>query len=218
MTRIVIVDVCGTLYDENTTAGFVRFMAGAGALRRRRRFRLLETLRSGPARRIVIGLGRMIGRDLFRTGYIRCLAGMTRSELEARATAYAESLDAGKRIAAVHERLARFEADGWRPVLVSNSLDVVIAAIADRKGFDWLASTLDWRGDVCTGTLARDLKGRKLVAFEEAFGTCATERLAVMTDNRSDTDVIDAAGLAVLVAKGRQKPWMRQNVGERIYH
>lgn len=218
MTRIVIVDVCGTLYDENTTAGFVRFVAGTGLLRWPRLFRLLERLRRGPARKVVIALGRMIGRDLFRTGYIRCLAGTTRSDLEARATAYAEALDAGKRIAAVHERLARFEADGWRPVLVSNSLDVVIAAIADKKGYDWLASTLDWHGDVCAGNLARDLKGRKLAAFEEALGARPADRLSVMTDNRSDADVMNAAGLTVLVAKGQAKPWMRQHVGEQIHH
>lgn len=218
MTRIVIVDVCGTLYDENTTAGFVRFVAGVGLLRRPRLFRLLERLRRGLARKVVIGLGHMMGRDLFRTGYIRCLAGITRSDLEARATAYAEALHVAKSIAAVQDRLGRFEADGWQPVLVSNSLDIVIAAIADRKGCDWLASTLDWRGDVCTGKLARDLKGKKLAAFEEAFGACETERLAVMTDNRSDADVIDAAGLVVLVTKGQQKPWMRQYVGEQIHY
>ncbi|WP_116083514.1 haloacid dehalogenase-like hydrolase [Tropicimonas sp. IMCC34011] len=218
MTRIVIVDVCGTLYDENTTAGFVRFVAGAGLLRRPRLFRLLERLRRGPARKVVTALGGMIGRDLFRTGYIRCLAGITRSDLEARATAYAEALDAGKKIAVAHERLAHFEADGWRPVMVSNSLDVVIAAIADRKGCDWLASTLDWRGDVCAGILARDLKGRKLAAFEEIFGALPADRLSVMTDNRSDADVMNAASVAVLVAKGHPKPWMRQHVGEQLRH
>lgn len=218
MTHIVIVDVCGTLYDENTTAGFVRFVASTGLLRRPWLFRLLERLRRGTARKVVIALGRIIGRDLFRMGYIRCLAGTTRSDLEARATAYAEALDVGKRIAAVHERLARFEADGWQPVLVSNSLDVVIAAIANRKGCDWLASTLDWSGDLCAGKLAHDLKGRKLAAFEEAFGVRPSDRLAIITDNRSDADVMNAAGLVVLVAKGEAKPWMRKHVAEHIHH
>lgn len=218
MTPTVIVDVCGTLYDENTTAGFVRFVAGADGLRRPWRFWLLEKLRLSAARKIVIGFGRIMGFDLFRMGYISCLAGAKRPDLEAHAAAYAESLHVEKTIAVVHNRLAQFETDGWQPILVSNSLDVVIAAIAARKGYGWLASALCWRGDVCAGRLARDLKGKKMQAFEEAFGPCQTERLAVMTDNRSDADVIDAASCVVLVVKGPQKSWIKKYVSEQLHY
>lgn len=216
MSRTILVDVCGTLYAENTTAGFVRFAARAGILRRTRRFWLLEQLRREPARKLVIILGWIMGRDLFRLGYISCLAGATRIDLQVQAVEYVKALEARKTIAAVHDRLAQFVVDGWQPILVSNSLDVVVAAIADRKGYNWLASSLGWCGDVCTGDLTVDLKGRKLKAFEEAFGPCPAERLAVMTDNRSDSDLIDAASLAVLIAQGQQKPWMKQYVSEQI--
>ncbi len=218
MNRIVIVDVCGTLYDENTTAGFVRFLVAQSCIRRMGRFWLLQLLRTKLTRNFVIILGIVLNRDLFRIGYISCLKGISRNDLQYYAVEYAKVLERETAIPLVRDRLKKFESNGWQPILVSNSLDLVISEIGGMLGYDWLASSLGWQGDICTGKLSRDLKGRKLEAFEEAFGSFRTKKIAVMTDNRSDIDLIDAASLSVLIAKRKPKPWMKKYVSEQIYY
>ncbi|MBA83431.1 haloacid dehalogenase-like hydrolase [Thalassobius sp. S69A] len=202
--RLLAVDVCGTLYPDNTTAGFVRFHA-ARTGHRPWRFRLLEALRQSPFRMAVIALGKALRRDLFRQGYIRCLKGQPRPALSQSAQAYAAHLEATRQIAQTHARLARMQAQGWQVMLASNSLDVVISAIAQAKSLPWVASALAFDGDICTGRLTTDLKGHKLRAVQ---AVCSFDALAVMTDNKSDTDLIRAADLAILVAPRHPKPWM----------
>lgn len=202
--RVLAVDVCGTLYHDNTTAGFVRFHA-AYAGHRPLRFRLFEILRKPPFRLAIIALGKALRRDLFRAAYIRCLSGQTRAALTQSAQAYAADLEATRQIAPTHNRMAQLQADGWQPMLASNSVDVVIKAIAQAKSLPWVASCLAFDGDVCLGRLSTDLKGRKLPAVRAAAPARA---LAVMTDNKSDADLIKAADLAILVSSRSPKPWM----------
>ncbi len=204
-TKILAVDVCGTLYDENTTAGFVRFLSKRVSLGAR--FRVLELLRRSVARNGVIALGRLLRRDLFRENYILCLRGTTRQMLVSASRDYARHLEEVRRIEPVRTWLARATACGWSPMLVSNSLDVVVHAVGELLGIDAIASTLEFEGERCAGRLARDLTGSKLSALHAV--TAERRSLAVITDNRSDSDLAGAADETWLVVKGAMKPWMR---------
>lgn len=212
MSSLLAVDICGTLYDENTTAGFVRFHANRTG-HRPALFRLLETLRRTPLRTPVIALGKLTGTDLFRTGYIRCLSGQSRTTLTDSATAYAAHLDRLS-INPAHTRMAQMQAQGWQVTLASNSLDIVVAAIAQRLNLPYVASTLGFAGDTCTGRLTTDLKGRKWAALAPQSPT----KFAVITDNRSDRDLITRADPAILVAKSAPKPWMSTHPHAEILH
>ena len=107
---------------------------------------------------------------------------------------------------AIHSCLEEHRAKGHRIVLLSNSLDAVVAPIAHALEVEYRASELEYRGDVCTGALRRDLTGRKASLLEELTGG-SHPQLYVYTDNRSDSDLLEAADFPVLVLSQQRRIW-----------
>lgn len=218
-SAVCLVDVCGTLYDESTTAGFVRHMEQSKPGRSSFRFYVLEALRRRPFRTCVIALGKLLGRDIFRESYIGLLRGLEKAHLQKCAKDYAAHLDDAHPIAAAHNRYKKAEEEGWQVVLVSNSLDLVIEAIAKRKGLPWRASSLGWHQDQCLGRLENDLKANKLSAVKDLLGDqYISSRFMVITDNKTDRDLIEVSKPTVLVVSGRERAWMKGLYDELILH
>ncbi len=121
-----------------------------------------------------------------RLSAIALLAGEPRSQLEARAREFIATVDA---IQPTVELLEAAKAKGNKVVLVSSSLDVVVAAVAERFQVDgYFASTLKFDDDVCLGELDEDLLGNKAALIDQEFGTAHT---TFVTDNFSDADCVD---------------------------
>jgi HAD superfamily hydrolase (TIGR01490 family) len=203
---LVIFDVCDTLYAENTTVGFLRHFHRDRAGSRYKRLEWLVTSKASPAFYVGAVAQRLFQRDVARAWLVRSLAGAREAELREAADHYAKQLDS-RANRALHERLAEHRAQGHRIVLVSSSLDLVIAAIARRLGAEWRASRLGLEGGRCTGRLVTDLTGRKheevaALAAEAGPGT----RLHVYTDNLSDLDLVSRAEHAhVVIPAGRSR-------------
>lgn len=206
--HILVLDVCGTLYDANTTLGFCLFHHRR--VGNRRRAAMLEAIsqRMSPAWLLLAVLHRGVGVDLHRWLTIRSLRGEHRNVLHISAAEYVATLGAC-RIQPVDDLIAELRQSGPEIVLVSNAIDIVIAEIARRRNVPWLASALAFEGHVCSGRLTRDLTGRKGTALAEWLGgSLEGITFQVVTDNRSDTDIIALAAQAWIVHKGARKPWM----------
>jgi phosphoserine phosphatase len=199
MNRVLWVDVCGTLYDANTTAGFVRsHLARTGRGWSLGILKLLSS-RKTPLRPSFILLGKWLGRDLLRDAHIAALKNEQRQTLEASVVHYCQQL-APKAIAPVHQLVAELRAKGWAPVLISNSLDIVVSNLASSMGIPSLASQLGFQDGICEGRLKVDLKGRKLEMFKISHPEeIEKENCAVITDNKSGDDLISASSMVFLV-------------------
>lgn len=216
--RILVLDVCGTLYDANTTLGFC--LHHHRRVGNRRRVVMLEAIsrRRSPAWLLLAVLHRGTGIDLHRWLTIRSLRGEHRDALHLSASEYVDSLEQC-RIQPVDDLVAGLRQDDPETVLVSNAVDIVIAEIAKRRNAPWLASALAFEGDTCSGRLTRDLTGRKGVALAEWLGgPLEGITLQVVTDNRSDADIIASAAEAWIVHKGPRKPWMEVSGARFIGH
>jgi len=194
----VVFDVCNTLYDENTTFGFVRFYnAGRNW---RRLVAVLVSRRASPLYWLLGLIYRATGVDLPRRAVIASLTGEPEGKLRSAARDYVRSHLSARAIAETQARLARHRSAGDRIVLISNSLDPVVEAIADRLGVEWKASRLGIRDGRLTGGLAIDLTGRKLEVARTILAEHAPRpRLVVYTDNLSDLALVEAADEAVVI-------------------
>jgi len=203
----VVFDVCDTLYDANTTFGFLRHHA-----ERTRSTRLNAALRAWASTRTARGLVaaaslKVLRIDLARIKVIAALRGELRDTLEQTARDYVDAILPRTINAAVHERLREHQRKGDRVVLISSSLDIVVAEIARVLGVDFSASVLEFVGDRCTGRLAVDLTGRKA---EIAGALRRGEGLMhVYTDNRTDIDLLTIADRrsVILPAGAPQQHW-----------
>ena len=206
-SALVIFDVCDTLYDANTTFGFLAFYAersGNTELKRRMsHWTSLRTVR-GFFGAVVL---RLFGIDIGRARVIHALRGDTRDALTQSAHDYVGTTLPSKMNRTVHDRLRGHRDSGDRVVLLSSSLDIVIRAIAEILDVEFSASILEFANGYCTGRLQSDLTGRKApVAASLRRG----ERiLHVYTDNRTDNDLLEIADRRTVIfpAGSRQHRW-----------
>jgi len=217
--KIIAVDVCGTLYDANTTAELALFHHARCA--NQSRYKLLSAVsRRGSALRFaLVVLTKLTGWDIHRRLVLASLRTERLAALEASAKLFvAEHLPA-KAIQVTRARLDAMRDAGWQPVLVSNAIQPVVNSIARTLDLPCLSSQLDDEDGVLTGRLSMDMTGRKREALEVYLKRgLATGIFGVITDNRSDRDLIEAAKPAILVARGSARSWMRQYDAEILVH
>lgn len=204
--RLVIFDLCDTLYDVNTTVGFVDYYQSAQQAQHIARTLRRWSSKASPWFYLGAIADRFFGADLARRRIIGALAGEPRTKLAAAAADYARNILSERANEPLHDRLTAHIAAGDHVMLLSSSLDVVVGEIAALLGVDYRASKLGFDGDRCTGKLKRDLTGRKSAAIRDLLEGGIS--LSVYTDNRTDRDLVAIADRAAIVVP-RGKPLVR---------
>jgi len=204
---MAIFDLCDTLYAENTTLGFVRFFQARHGGWADRAALALAFSRRSPVFYLFAALHRLAAVDLYRRVVVRTLRGRGRIELAAAARAYVADRLPRLAVAQTQARLDRHRADGDRIVLVSNSLDVVTEAVAERLDVEWRAARLGFRDGRCTGRIEADLAGRKAgVVTELLAGFPVRPLVYAYTDNLSDRDLVAMADRpTIVIPAGRSR-------------
>ncbi len=171
--RILLVDLCGTLYRSNTTFDFLReFLASDADWSRFERMS-----RSLGAR----ALNRILPGDQRRLRAIRHLRGHAYDALREAADTFLGGLET---IPEVCARIRSLAAEHDRTVLMSSSLDFIVDRACTRFEFDdYFATRLRYDDGICTGEIARDLLDNKRQVVKEEFtGRSCT----LITDNHTD--------------------------------
>jgi phosphoserine phosphatase len=197
LPRLVIFDLCDTLYDTNTTIGFVRHYHSLQGSQKDDHVVRRWLSRRSPWFYIGAIAHRLFGRDVARERIIATLAGKSKAKLTAAARDYARNILPSRANAPLQERLASHREAGDRVMLLSSSLDIVVAEIATLLGVDFRASELGFDAEICTGKLKQDLTGSKAVAVRDLMDSGL--ELCVYTDNRSDKDLLAIADRASIV-------------------
>jgi HAD superfamily phosphoserine phosphatase-like hydrolase len=200
--NLAIFDVCGTLYDENTTYGFLSFFhqrIGSDAFQR---LNARWMGRTSPFFYLGALSYRLRGLDIARSHLVASLRGVPEADLVAASEAYAETVLPRRKNQPLIERLERHRAAGDRIVLISNSLDFVIAGIAKTLQVEFRASKLGFAEGLCTGRIEVDLTGRKASLLPSlTAGLGPGKHVYVYTDNLSDRDLIERADQAAIVIR-----------------
>lgn len=180
---ILISDICGTLVRENTTRGFLAWMAGHGG-----RTREIHAALSRPVSWVSV----RSGVDLSRRLLIRTLRGYDRAQLETEARAYAERALAQRGRVSLLETLRRNAQAGGTLVLASATLDPVARAFGDILGAKAaVSSRLAYDAHHrCLGRLDSDLTGRKWTEVRFLIATSKPEDVILHTDNHEDLELM----------------------------
>jgi phosphoserine phosphatase len=204
---LAVFDLCETLYAENTTLGFVRFFQARYG--RRLGTVLIDMMcsRRLPFFYLLAALHRFLSLDLSRWAMARSLRGYDRKQLAEAARTYAAEMLPRAANAETQNRLAEHRAAGDRVVIVSNSLDVVVEAVAEQFGVEWHASRLGYCDDRCNGRIEHDLTGRKGgVVASLVEGQPVAPVIHAYTDNLSDRDLVEAADWpTIIIPAGRTR-------------
>ena len=205
--RVYLFDVCGTLFCDDTTLGFLNYLCREKL--GHRIFLGCISHRGSPLRWGLALLERVTGRAWIRDLALLILKGWSRADLEARAHSYVEYLLAERRQPQPFQ-LFEQALSSAQVLLVSASLEPVVEALARRFGIGFVASELAWDGLLCRGHLERDISGQKAAAIVAKFGP---DYIGLgchcVTDNFSDRSLLQQCqGRTVILCRpGHRAFW-----------
>ena len=129
LEKLVVLDICDTLYRSNTTFDFIRF-----ALQKQQKswqaFLLKGyTTKYSPLFLLFYFLQKITKKDVCKIQSLKLLKGTTQQVLEDLATQFQTDYLHQKKIAPTHELLHQFKTEGVPIVFLSASIDPVVRAI-----------------------------------------------------------------------------------------
>ena len=193
--RYTLTDICWTLFSSNTTFDFLDFLFSSNASYRRLR-RLFKT-RAGKYANLL--LYRLFRYDMHRRLAARHLKGMTRTELEQKAEQFYQSYLLPRKIENVWRVLPKENI-----VIASGTLDVIANTVAKHIGaYKVYASRLQYKNDVCTGTLSDILLTKHL-------HIAGIEHFDIITDNLTDAELVNKAEKATIVTYNNLSRWKKR--------
>lgn len=196
--RFCVVDICGTLFSEDTTLGLVRAHVArkGGALSRV--FLYLLAAKFSPFYWTLAVIEKISGKHIFKHVIICFLSGSSKEEMALSAEQYLDYLIANKKQNQVWLRLQ--QCDDEVLVLASASIEPLVSALASRLGCAYIASQLQLKSGHYTGHLLLDVTGAKpdfLLSRIEGF---SSENIAtVVSDNFSDRGLLMLANKPVVI-------------------
>jgi phosphoserine phosphatase len=197
--KLIIFDVCGTLYDSNTTFDFIKFF--------RRDSIYIKLLGWRPIKLLLVALGKVISLDIYRSLFIYSLKGIERTTLIEAANDFYEHVLQYKKIDVTHQLLERSKQQiGVDVLYCSASLDIIVQVISERLGGRYQASSLSFSSDgICSGFLSNDLLGKKDVSFKDM------DIELTVTDNISDLALLKISKNSFVLSKKKHISFWQEN-------
>lgn len=202
-SKILIIDICGTLYRSNTTFDMLDYY-----FHNRKMYMLFAFLKK--CRLISYGNSlffRFFRKDIMRYFAIKFLSGYSYTELHNMSKTFLLNFLRSRRNADVFRIIDSYRLCDAKLISVSATLDCIGEVVAEENNFALVyASELAYKDSICCGCLKRDLLGNKIQIIDELD----IEKFDVITDNYSDADIIEKSSKAFLIQyKNKKNKWYR---------
>lgn len=196
---IVLVDICGTLYDSNTTFDFLDFSI------KNKKYAYFRKLSKSFFWKLFNKISfRLLHIDITRTIAVRFLKGISTEKLALKMEIfYNERLFLLKQNE-VFDIVNKYISEGKRVVLVSATLDFISRKISDEMNIkEFYSTTLNYHDGICQGSIKNDLLSNKL-KFLKLQGISNDLNVSI-TDNFSDMDLLKASERSIIISKKNNK-------------
>lgn len=207
--KVAVFDVCGTLYDSNTTYDFLEFY-----WRRRNRLLFLyaRAFRTRPGRYTYYALARLLKIGSYRMRSTRLLKGAPLEQIQRDSADFVATFLEGKKRPEIVALLEHYRREGYHIVLLSGSYACIIEHVARRfQVDDFRASELASENGFLTGSYANDVLHQKAELFADLYPDVA--ELVVVTDNRTDVALLKMAASGYAVCKKQSRDfWAMQQL------
>lgn len=203
-SKVLIIDICGTLYQSNTTFDFIKFHFST-----KRRYKIIGLLRNNC---VICKLNhiffKLTGCDIMRMELIQLLCGYSKNELSKKVSEFYVKYLLPRKNLDCFEVIERYRNKGAQLILVSATLDIIADEVSKMENIPfWAASKLLFEAGRCKGDLGCDLLKGKLEKTLELTGGISFD---VITDNYGDADIIRASKHAYLVQyNNKRDKWAR---------
>lgn len=212
--KILLVDLCHTLYLSNTTFDFLDYLAING-YQKFERVRRLRNSRLVKYTNAVVY--KMLGYDLLRIYGVSMLKGFNRNELLSLSCKF---LNQTESVNEVIDYIEQVKNDYYCIKIVSASLDFLAEAACYQFDFDGYYSTkLSYSNGVCDGLITLDLLHNKVDVVSQYN---VKYDVTFISDNYSDAPVIPEVEKFIAVFSENDKKsrnfWNKREVDFVIEH
>ncbi|PSU96066.1 hypothetical protein C0W80_18325 [Photobacterium leiognathi subsp. mandapamensis] len=198
-SNVVIYDVCGTLYNSNTTFDFCKWRCKGK----------LWSLTLSMCNLKLFKIVNKIAENLFnihlsRRLHLLSLKGVNKKILYEEASSFVDYFLKDKSITPIYNMILKDISDGNKVLLISASIDPVISAIAKSLNVEYISSSLEYIDDICSGNIDKDLLGSK-----DKLNIININK--VVTDNTSDYELCKKSKYSVIVMNEKNKRFWSKN-------
>lgn len=219
--KILLLDLCHTLVDGNTTFVFLDAF-----LKHNKRYQIFKKIKSLFIIRVILKLCFKLGFDLNRKLAVFFLRGVCRDDLLLYATRMAkEEFIYNQDILDVTGLIDRSNVDVY---ILSASLDFIVEAVAKQFNFGFISTTMKYSDGVCSGCIDNDILFKKDQMLTELLskhhyndGTY----IIFVSDNVEDFELLNKVDLglafinksnSVFFSKRKMKAFSKQELIEAL--
>lgn len=206
--KIIVADICNTLFDSNTTFDFVRYCVYTKRLGFNRTAYKAIFSRVSPLFFGIALLQKFTGTDIHKKIAVSLFRNRSPQQVRTWANSFLEEYLHGREIPQSLSYLNQYNPDDI--ILVSSTIYPVAETIADYlKISHFIATELEIVDSKYTGKIKQEIRGKKLSALEKKLGGKNFEIEMVITDNFSDRELMNSSKkkLAVCYDSRQEKFW-----------
>jgi phosphoserine phosphatase len=203
--KIILLDICGTIYRSNTTFDFLDYFFADNIGYKLFCF-LFRCKFARLVNKIIAGFCKY---DFLRYFSIRFLEGYTEQEILQKAGYFCKEILEHKKQNKIIEIINQNINQQNHIIIVSATLDCVAVQVAKVFGInEYYASELEYRNNICTGKIRNDLLDCKLVKIQEK-GIAPPFELTI-SDNFTDIELMKHSKYSYIISRiKRKRKWER---------
>lgn len=211
MDKILVVDLCNTIYKSNTTQDFFKFVFSEDKL-----YQNLKKRNSNIGFKVINKLSnKVLKYDMSRALMTKILKNKTYSEVECIVNNFLDSYLEDRKINAVHTLINDYKSKGYKVVIMSASYGFIVEGVVKKLGLDgYVSSKAEVVKDKFTGKVKSDILYSKFKIFSAKYREY--DDLVMITDNTTDYDFVIKTNKSYIVINEQNKMFWNKRKDNKL--
>ncbi|WP_297438896.1 HAD family phosphatase [uncultured Clostridium sp.] len=213
MDKILVVDLCNTLYKSNTTQDFFSYVFKVDE-----KYKTIKRKNSNIGFKVINKLSNKILKyDMSRALITKILKSKTSVEIENLVSNFIDEFLEKKKIEKVHQLISDYKNQGYKVIIMSASYGFIVKEIAKNLDIDgYISSEAEVINGIFTGKVSSDILYTKFRVFKKKY--LNYEDLVMITDNETDYDFAKQTKKSYIVINNHNKKfWEKKKEDKFIF-
>lgn len=214
MKKLLILDICDTLYSSNTTFDFLDFFSKENKL-----LKNLLKLRKNILFRILNKFFlKTLNKDIIKIFYIYYLKNKTKEEINEITLKFYNTVLKKKYKTRAFEKLKEYQNDRlYKIVIISGTLDFIAEVIAKQLNINsYFGTKLEIKNNLYTGKIEKDLFLEKEAILQKILNKNSYTEVDLMTDNITDYDLVKYTKKSIIVLNRKNTKFWKKRLEKNI--
>lgn len=214
--KILILDICGTIYDSNTTFDFLDYYF---SLKKNNKYRILLILKKIYFIRKLNGIiYKLFNKDFLRIYGTSLLKNSEVEEVRKKTEIFCKEILENKKKKKIIEIIEKLKKNNYTIIIVSGTYDFIASAIADTLKIEFFyGSVLAKRDGYYLGKIEKDILLKKEEIVRKKKEENKESELYLLTDNITDSNLLSYMKYSYIVINPKNKKFWNKYIKKSKY-